>query len=218
MPSDFGPTKLKLTKGDVRVRTRGNLTALAWKDRRYVYLLTNMDPPPEEGNFCDDSKRTVKPQIVERYNRHMGYVDISDRMASSYSMCRRNLKWTTKLFFHLLDLTVLNSWILLSSCGAKCTHRDFRLLLVRNLIEEAGRSHYRPTPSMLGRPSSAAANVTRLDSRHNQHWPAKHKNNIRCRVCSERGQRKTTIYKCAKCDVGLCVVPCFADYHTKTNL
>ena len=44
---------------------------------------------------------------------------------------------------------VLNSWILLSSCGAKCTHKDFRLLLVRNLIEEAGRSHYRPTPVWL---------------------------------------------------------------------
>ena len=33
MPSDFRPKKLKLTKGDIRVRTRGNLTALAWKDR-----------------------------------------------------------------------------------------------------------------------------------------------------------------------------------------
>jgi hypothetical protein len=34
MPSDFGPKKkLKLTKGDIRGRTRGNLTALAWKDR-----------------------------------------------------------------------------------------------------------------------------------------------------------------------------------------
>ena len=43
---------------------------------------TNMDPPPEEGNFCDDSKRAVKPQIVARYSRHMGY-DISDRMAKS---------------------------------------------------------------------------------------------------------------------------------------
>jgi hypothetical protein len=127
------------------------------------------------------------------------------------------LKWTTKLFFHLLDLTVLNSWILLSSCGAQYT-RDFRLLLVMNLIEEAGGSHYHPTPSMLGRPSAAAANIMWLDTRHNQHWPTKHKNNIRCRVCSERDQRKTTIYKCAKCDVGLCVVPCFADYHTKTNL
>ena len=214
MPSDFGPKKLKLTKGNIRVRTRGNLTALSWKDRRDVSLLTNMDPSPEEGNFCGESKQAVKPQIVARYNWHMGYVDISDRMANSYSMCRRTFKWTTKLFFHLLDLTVLNSWILLSSCGAKCTHKDFSLLLVRNLIKEAGRSHYRPTPSMPGRPSAAAANM-RLDSCHNQHWPAKHKNNIRCRVCSERGQRKTAIYKCAKCDVCLCVVPCFSDYHTK---
>ena len=122
------------------------------------------------------------------------------------------------IVFHLLDLTVLNSSILLSSCGAKCTHKNFRLLLVRNLIEEAGRSHYCPTPSMLRRSSAAAANVMRLDSRHNQHWPAKHKNNILCCVCSVRGQRKTTIYKCAKCYVGLCVVPCFADYHTKKFL
>ena len=97
IPSDFGSKKLKLTKGDVRVSTRGNLTTLAWKDRRNVYLLTNMNPPPEDGNFCDDSKRAVKPQIVARYNRHMGYVDISDRMVNSYSMCRRTFKWTVKL-------------------------------------------------------------------------------------------------------------------------
>jgi len=216
MPRDFGPKQLKLKRGDVRVRTRGGLTALVWKDRREVYMLTNMDPPPAEGNFCDDSNRPVKPHIVERYNRHMGFVDNSDRMANSYSMDRRNLKWTTKLFFHLLDLTILNSWILLSSCGAQYTHRDFRLLLVRNLIEEAGKSQDRPTPSLIGRPSTAAANVVRLESRHNQHWPAK-STQVRCRVCSSRGQRKTTVYKCAKCDVGLCVVPCFADYHTKVN-
>jgi hypothetical protein len=82
---------------------------------------------------------------------------------------------------------------------------------VRNLIEEAWRSYYHPTPKLVGRPSAAAANVFRLDSCHNQQWPAKHKNNIRCHVRSERGQWKTTIYKCAKCDVGLCVVPCFAN-------
>ena len=95
VPSDFGSKKLKLTKGDIRVRTRGNLTALAWKDRREVYVLTNMDPLPEEGNFCDDSKRAVKPQIVGRYNRHMGYVDNSDRMVNSYSMCGHNFEWIT---------------------------------------------------------------------------------------------------------------------------
>jgi hypothetical protein len=37
----------------------------------------------------------------------------------------------------------------LSSYGAKYTHQDFRLLLVRNLIEEAGKSQDCPTPDWL---------------------------------------------------------------------
>jgi len=215
IPSDFGPKKNEIDKWQFTGKDQGKFDhfSLEGQMRR---LHANMDPPPE-GNFCDDSKRAVKPQIVAQYNRHVGYVNNSDRMANSYSMCRHNFKWTMQLFLHLLDPTVRNSWILLSSCGAKCTHRDFRLLLVRNLIEEAGKSQDRPTPSLVGRPSAAAANVMRLDSRHNQHWPAK-SSKLHCRVCSARGQRRGTVYKCATCNVGLCMVPCFADYHTKTNL
>jgi hypothetical protein len=42
------------------------------------------------------------------------------------------------LFFHLLDLSVLSSYILLTSCGSKLTHHDFRLTLVRVLIQKGG--------------------------------------------------------------------------------
>jgi hypothetical protein len=147
MTPNFGPRKLKLKRGDVRVRTRGNLTALAWKDRSNVYVLTNIDPPPSEGNFYDDSNCPVKPHTVVRYNRHIGYVNNSDRMANSYSIRRRNFKWRTKLFFHLLDLTVLNSWILLSSCGAKYNHRDFRHLLCSKKLEEVNIA---PPPWLVG--------------------------------------------------------------------
>ena len=104
-------------------------------------MLSNMDPPPAEENFCDDTNRPVKHHIVERHNRH---VDSSDRMADSYSMSRRTFKWTTKLFFQLLNLNILNSSILKTSCKTKDTDRDFRLLLVRKLIEEAGKCLNRP--------------------------------------------------------------------------
>ena len=146
-------------------------------------LHANMDQPPAEGNFCDDSNPPMKPHIVERYNRHMGYVDSSDRKANSYSVRPRTFKWTTKLFFHLLDLTVLNSWILSSSCRAKHTHRDFRLLLLRNLIEETGKSQDRPALRFVGRPSAAAMNSVRLESRHNQQRPAKSSAQLPCRLC-----------------------------------
>jgi len=89
----------------------------------------------------------------------MEYVNNSDCMANSYSMNPHTFKWTTKLFFHLLDLTVLNSWILLPSYEAKYTHQDFRLHLVKNLIEEAGKSQDRPIPRLVGRTSSATTNV-----------------------------------------------------------
>jgi len=121
MPSDVAPKQLKLKRGDIRVRTRGGLTALVWRDRRQVYMLTNMVPPPAEGNFCDDSNHLVKPHIVEWYNQHLCYIDNSS-MANSYLMSQHTFKWRMKLFFHLLDLTVLNSQILLPSRGAIYTH------------------------------------------------------------------------------------------------
>src|SRR5215510_7211457 len=214
MPRDLGTKQLKLTRGDIRVRTRGGLTALVWKDGREVYMLTNMEPPPAEGIFFDQRNRPVRPHIVELYNQHMGHVDNADRMVNSYSMIRRTFKWTTKLFFHLLDLTVLNSWILLSSCGAKHTHRDFRLLLVRNLIEEAGKSQDCPTPRLVGSSHLGAKDVLRLENHFNSHWQVKSSKNLRCHLCSSCGRRKGTMYKCARCDVGLCVVPCFKEYHT----
>ena len=168
-PRDFGPKQLKLKRGDVRVRTRGGLTALVWKDIREVYILT-MDPPPGERNFCDDKNHTVKPHIVERYNWHMGYVNNSEHTANRYSMSQRIFKRTTKLFSHFLDLTLINRWLLLSSCGTKYTHQDFRLLLVRNLIKEAGKSQDRPTPRLVGKTSVGATNVVRLECRRNKHW------------------------------------------------
>jgi hypothetical protein len=64
--------KLKLKRADVRIKTRGSLTVLVWKDRWEIYMLTNINPPPEEGNFCDDSSRPVKPHIVEQYKLPRG--------------------------------------------------------------------------------------------------------------------------------------------------
>jgi len=68
MCHDFGLKQIKLKRGDARLKTRGGLTALVWKDRREVYMLTNTDPPPAEGNFCDNSNRPMKPHSAEWYN------------------------------------------------------------------------------------------------------------------------------------------------------
>jgi len=48
MPRDFGPKKLKLKRGDVRMKTRGDLTPLVWKDRRDVCMLTSTHHQQQE--------------------------------------------------------------------------------------------------------------------------------------------------------------------------
>jgi hypothetical protein len=120
-----------------------------------------------------------------------------------------------KLFFHFLDMTTLNSFLLLTSCGAKMTHRDFRLALVRNLIEDAGSL---PSPRRpLGRPAGLDKKVSRLEVNFSNHWPV-HSSRVNCRTCSARGIRKRVQIKCKECDVGLCIGECFEAYHKKFKL
>jgi hypothetical protein len=77
MPLNFSPKELKMNKGDIVSMVKGTLRAVCWKDRREVYVLSNMHIPPVEGNFKTEGKAT-KPVITEDYNTHMGYVDLSD--------------------------------------------------------------------------------------------------------------------------------------------
>jgi hypothetical protein len=64
----------------------------------------NMHPPTMEGNFSDDHGKAMKPAIIQECNRHMGYVDESDRMTDYYCVSRWTWKRTKKLFFQIWTL------------------------------------------------------------------------------------------------------------------
>jgi len=70
-----------------------------------------------------------------------------------------------KLFFHLLDLAIVNSCNLLSSCGGKkISHKDYCLTIIREMLAQSG---HEPRPSMpVGRPAPVSTNIGRLDTRH----------------------------------------------------
>ena len=77
-------------------------------------------------------------------------------MTETYSINRRTWKWTKKLFFHLFDLAILNSYIPFSSLGGKkISFKDFRMTLIRNLVAQAGQERNVRRP--VGRPAPAAA-------------------------------------------------------------
>jgi hypothetical protein len=215
MPQDLLPRNNRLKRGDILSRTTDDLTALVWKDKRDVYILTNMHHPPTNGNFCDEHGNALKPVIVQDYNKHRGFIDLGDRMTNSYSIQRQTWKWTKKLFLHFLDMTILNIFLLLTACRTKMTHKDFQLSLVQNLTERAG-SQPRPRQP-LGRPCVSLKQVTRLEVNFSSHWPCP-SCRLCCQVCSARRKKKRVQVKCKKCDVGQCLGECFEAYHTKLKL
>jgi hypothetical protein len=119
MPQDLKRKTAKLKMRDICVRTRADFTTILWREKRDLCMLSNIHNTPAESNFCTERVKATKPQTVMDYKHHMGYVDKVDRMANSYSISRRTFKWAKKLFFCLLDLAILNSYILHSSCGVR---------------------------------------------------------------------------------------------------
>ncbi|PNF38681.1 hypothetical protein B7P43_G17914 [Cryptotermes secundus] len=104
---------------------KGHLSVVHWKDKHDVYVQMNLQPPPLEGNFRDESGHAVNPHVIEDYNAHIGFADKSDRMINSYGIPRRTWKRTKKLLFHLLDMTIPNAYLLHKSCSGKMTHKKF---------------------------------------------------------------------------------------------
>nr|CAH7739621.1 unnamed protein product [Callosobruchus chinensis] len=52
------------------------------------------------------------PKSVVIYNKYMGGVDLLDSMLRYHRIKLISKKWYMQIFFHLIDLMVVNAWIL----------------------------------------------------------------------------------------------------------
>jgi hypothetical protein len=81
------------------------LRAVCWKNKQEVYVLSNMHIPPAEGNLKEGGK-AVKSLIIEDYTTHMICIGLK-----ATALARKPGNGQKKPL-HLLDLTILNSYIL----------------------------------------------------------------------------------------------------------
>ena len=178
-----------------------------------------------------------KPQVVEDYNQNMGGVDkselvciihlqiiyihtsllsstiflinVGDQMIMYYGFSHRSVKWWKRVFFHLLDVALVNGYILYKAATeSKKTQLQFRLSVAMSLIEGLQRPRHRHH-------SGAPELPLRLTERAFPE-PIPDEKRADCKVCSVRGagQRHQTRYRCKLCHTPLCLYPCFERYHT----
>jgi hypothetical protein len=119
---------------------------MKWKDKRSVYLLSNFHSPKDTMQVNrkeKDGQFTVVPcpLALNDYNKCMNYVDKFE-MKAVYSINRKSKKWWHRIFFHLLDVAVVNSFITyrelykIGKVDNDIKLKEFRRLIYRGLLSD----------------------------------------------------------------------------------
>lgn len=212
----------------VAIMENGPVVAVSWKDNKSVNLLSTFAGTQPMGKVkrYDRSKKTHVqvdcPKIVTEYNKHMGGVDLLDSLLGRYKIIQRSKKWYIRLFYHLLDLSVINSWLLYVRIKREKFQphlqlSKFRLELAQSLCkygQVVTPTRGRPANSVKPKKSNAAKGPNqdvRLDSI--SHWPEYNQKRQRCKMPGCKG---FSFIQCIKCKVYLCLNKnnnCFMAYH-----
>jgi len=229
-------TKLKLKKkGDTVYRRKGYLLCLKWFDKREVTMLSSIHHAVEaqvKTNYL--GQPVVKPVIIDDYNKKMNSVDHSDHMLSTYETLK-SIKWYRKLLLHLLNMVVLNSFILNRKYGTKkMSHSSYREFIANYLIttslQDATCTKKKPPQPIDNTETRLHGKhfITKFDALPNSKRKAPAR---RCKVCNFTKEQtvhhgyepifvpmKYSSYGCTVCtNVTLCITPCFKLFHSEIN-
>ena len=115
LPDEF--KKAKLSRGEsIYINSplnNGSLLAVHWYDKRDVFVLSTI-----HGTGCVEVRRRgddtpfPKPTMIDECNHYMSGVDELDQFISTYPFTKKSKKWWEKVFFRLLEISVINACIL----------------------------------------------------------------------------------------------------------
>ena len=87
-------------------------------DKRVVAALSTIDDNSvveiqRRTGACREVIETIqKPAIIHNYNTYMGGVDKADQLVMYYGFPHFSKKWWKRIFFHMLDATLVNANII----------------------------------------------------------------------------------------------------------
>ncbi|CAJ0954006.1 unnamed protein product [Ranitomeya imitator] len=123
-----------LRKGESRAQCSDHLLVVKYKDKRDVLLLTTIHGDGSAlSTVRGTSTQVCKPDCVLGYNKNMGGVDLSDQLLQPYSALRKAKVWYKKLSVHIVQMAMLNAF-LLSRCAR---HSDTSYLQFQEVVVKA---------------------------------------------------------------------------------
>lgn len=165
------------------------------------------------------------PAIVSDYVQHMGGVDRGDRLRGVYGLSRQATKWWHRLFFGIMEMAFINSYVIYCNVVEKITLLEYRrqvtlgLLIVHsNTSRKRSSSFVKPCiPKKRRKFNSSVPDSVRFGNL-GVHWPIFTKQRARCEMCSSKAVQSRPSSKCNTCGIFLCCNSnknCFKEFHEK---
>lgn len=238
-----------LTEKEMKAKGRGSHTevtatvdgvdvhAVQWYDNRIVSLISTFsatDPLTKVKRFfkSENCKKDVdRPDIVSIYNMHMGGVDLQDSLLGLYPIKLKSRKWYMRIFCHMIDVVVVNAWLLSRRINKQLNKKEsFSLLAFKTTLAQDLCLKGKILEKKRGRPSSNTptnSSISLTPKRmcieprptdnircdNTGHWPMHTENRERCKNRNCKGKSRTM---CEKCRVHLCLYKennCFKQFH-----
>ena len=145
-------------------------------------------------------------------------VDKLDQLVSYYSFTHKSLKWWRKVFFWLVEVGVVNSYVIYKEQKLKknnerpITHIAYQRSLI-NVLTEPLRSNHR-------RHYGPRVQPTEMRLQGKPHYLRKDEKRTDCTVCSDRNKGQCILHIFIVVHVVMilpCVQQCFKIYHTQKN-
>lgn len=163
---------------------------------------------------------------MKDYNDFMGGVDHHDQLRATYGMDRRSKKWWHRLFWGMLEMVFVNSYVIYQDLNGNIPLLEYRRLLVQGL--QAKKELPTPTRGLflkktVKKPVNkkrrgkywSVSSETRFGNR-GIHWPKFSTERGRCEVCSMEKIQSRPHSKCSHCGNFLCCNEkknCFFKFH-----
>ena len=227
--------KLADDKGNVPENAAG-IRLMRWNDNKIFTIMSTFGSAQPSGTVqrwdrskMKQTKETVPcPGLVQFYNTNMGGVDKMDSLMGFYRLFLRSKKWYHRIFFHIIDLSVNNAWLLYRRDFEQdhVNEKPLSLYEFKLAVSYTLRNQHRPL-KRVGRPSTNTE-VQRPNIRGTKrsflpqpviddqvgHFPI----SVQKRgVCQNPLCKSVVKTCCMKCKMFLCIFgsgkQCFLDFH-----